>query len=199
MRYEQFERPNKVCRELFRFIFDSNTSTEYNSTMTKVSIITLSVPCLTVSQVCNVYFPNSIKPPASFSTSSGSASRSSDSRVSVLLPRNRAVNLKRKPNSRKLEVDILDDPFNDFVDSRRSLRLRNYQDTKSFQFIPELVTSTGKERIKEYRAALEKLPAEIRSELIAVDIRLRRFGYSLTEWAVSEARNNLLSPWEIQT
>lgn len=83
------------------------------------------------------------------------------------------------------------------ADSRRSLRLRNYQDTKSFKFIPELVTSTGRERIREYRAALDRLPTELKSALSEVDKRLRRFGYSLTEWAVAEAKSNLLTPWEL--
>lgn len=164
--------------------------------------------------MCNVYFPNSIRPASSFSTASASTSssssavsRSPDGRLTVLRPRggsNMPVNQMRKRpgQSRRLSNNNIssDSAVDDSSKAtRRYLRLRNYQDTKSFQFIPELVTSTGRERIREYRAALERLPSEIRAQLGQVDKRLRRFGYSLNEWMIGEARNNLLTPWEIQT
>lgn len=153
-------------------------------------------------QVCNAYFPNSIRTAASFSSSSSSSvSRSPDGKLTILQPRGvsrQAPQYRKKSSSRSRRMlSNLTSTESTIADSSRSLRLRNYQDTKSFKFIPELVTSTGRERIREYRAALDRLPTELKSALSDVDKRLRRFGYSLTEWAVAEAKSNLLTPWEL--
>ena len=128
----------------------------------------------------------------------------------MLLPRNSVASNRAAPRSkgkrtgRTLEASpsasVDDSPSLLTINSsdvRRALRLRNYQDANSFKFIPELVTSTGKERIREYRAALNKLPLDLRGSLEAVDKRLRSYGYSLTEWSASEAKNNLLTPFEL--
>ncbi len=148
---------------------------------------------MTNVQVCDVHFPLVLKkPPQSRSHDNGLRLSSRVGGVRTVL---------RAGHSRKLLGGTSANMSAEaMTDERRVLRLRNYQSTSEFSFIPELVAATGKERVAEFLRSSATLPARPRRELDEVGARLRPFGYSLREWSLSPdlAKENVFAPWEFK-
>eukprot|EP01034_Spumella_vulgaris_P022152 gene22152-28259_t len=181
-RYEQFERPNPLCRALFAFVMDSNSSREFVQTAAKV---------------CDVFFPLAV-PRASVSTHADSGSaRNNNFRPASNNIKNKgsSVNPNRSGHpSRKLAVDH----SSNTTDEHRVLRLRNYQDTKTFNFLPELVTTVGQERVQEFLFASQRTLRAQQRVVDDIEHRLSVFGYSLKEWRRRKgASGNVFSQWEL--
>jgi hypothetical protein len=74
--------------------------------------------------------------------------------------------------------------------------LRNYQDTKSFSFIPELVTTAGQERVQEFLFASLRTPRAQQLVVDDIERRMNVYGYSTKEWRRRGAQSNVFAPWE---
>ena len=86
---------------------------------------------------------------------------------------------------------------------RRKLRLKWSENPKEkknlnlLEFIPEILSASIDDRIKQYHTAYNLLPSEIQSELDLINSRLKKFGYSLEKgkerW--SKYSKSAFDPW----
>ncbi len=169
--------------------------------------------------MCDLYFPERKAPPAAVATrsrsdisvsrtaapggSSGNKGGVGGNKIFTAV-RSTAVPRPKRRLADRLSVNVEYDANSNSSDSshesRRQLRLRSYQGSSGFSFIPELVGSTGRERTTEFRHSYARMSAAVKASLDQVEARLRPFGYSLREWTPSSdtaaTKSNVFSPWE---
>jgi len=92
----------------------------------------------------------------------------------------------------------------------RALRLAGSSvspDKQAVEFSPVYFERSTHRRIQQFRDALARLPPALRYDVLAVNARLERFGYSLTRGreylyraapGVAGADANVFAPWELR-
>lgn len=181
VRYETLEKPNRYCRAIFSFLYNSSWSSEFNSSVAKVR-----THCrrsfLTVHQICNVHFSDQ-----HFSQQRSRGAVQSMDRYKVITA---------SASQHRLPAHLAGQKQRHH--SGRQLRLKSAADApvEQFRFVADMVSTTGKQRLKDFSQCYQMLPADLKRQLDSINRDLQEFGYSLGEWYAKGRHSSVLDNWE---
>lgn len=223
VRYEDFQNPLQLCKSIFAFVFESRASIEYNNSVLHVCDQYFSTKVLAATRIKNKLSSGatSLGPRNAATAPSGkeriirtsidkaaalrsTRTFSSNSGRKLLLSsttvhdesNRRIISSARSSNKADTDTDI---DIDSSQRGSRKLRLRttngDHLNVSEFVFIPDLVLKKGAGQIAQFAWARNKLSSSSAAEkkLKGVDLRLRKFGYSLTELLVGGSSSSFRS------
>eukprot|EP01038_Epipyxis_sp_PR26KG_P004734 gene4734-6641_t len=210
IRYESFLYPHDLCKRLFEFVYGSITSLNYITA---------------IQEICDVSFPfMSRKQKYSLTKDNNNNNNNNGIKKNTIIKSNNLKNSKKinviksqnRYNHRILRAIGYDNiiynitttsnhNINNTQVKNRMLRLRTSSSSSEIKskyyvdFIPDMVSRSGVERMQEFLIAYNKIikiDPHIRNVIEDLSKRMLVFGYNMKEWNTSPIIS-AFEPWEM--